>query len=803
MDVGLVGYFGFGNYGDDLFVQVHRSALPDAKLTILKGCDGIRRHDPVEVAQQDCIIIGGGDLVITSGFSERYWSPTLLQRPVFIVGVGVDNERGYSASAVRRMREFFQHQSVKLITARDEASMRWIRRHLQPRIAVEFYPDLVASLPMARLGSSTPTLGLVLRSGVPQDFDNLQRFLDHVVELGFRTVGIVLGTGLTCAQDLDIAGAIQTEDVVVCDSTDALTRALARCDIVASQRLHGCMAAMMMGIPAIGLRTTRKFHAWFEQFEPPPRLLSVDDPRLVGSLEWKLPPIDRERIASIRVGARSGVDRLAGVVSTVPRRRWEPPYHYYAPFDGPAERRARWSQLSPRLRSDPMAQLDLEQELTWYRSEIARWKGTEYLQSIDKHVENTAELAKLPPGSRAIVAIPVAAAAESETIYNTLSLYAQQGASWLACTTFLLFVNYPDSRMSEPGDGVRATIREIMRARDDFPQLRLAVIIEPFDAALPRRHQGIIGYVARRMYDLALMTVLRAIHDGLLAEGQDIILIRNDADAVGLSSRYLERMIDAAARHPSTDAFVGGIHWGTANYVGYPGFGVAMGFKEGIRAMTMRHDRYDRLPATNGTNVTVRMSTLAAVGGVGHSAYYGAGGDDVEIGTRINEARRRDGGGKRSIRYVTGSAIDATGERALSVYRTGKSVIHTWDTFNDGEGGYTKRCDAGDHVSDTPEGEDSATSIRRIEQAITDLVTHWYNERELAEAALRLMIGNRDGAGEPVYRTRWRNGRFELEFTKSGSEWITRRLEGYGERLRDRLYAVSNGHGPRMVAPLS
>ena len=802
MQVGLVGYFGFGNYGDELFVEIFRTAIPEATFTVLKGCDGVSAHDPVEIARQDCIVIGGGDLVISSGFSRRYWDPTLLSRPVFIVGVGVDSERGHSDAAVRRMRRFYQHDSVKLIAARDTASEHWIRRHLRPPVPVEVYPDLVASLPMRRRDDAPPVFGLVLRAQATQAAENAQRLVDRAAELGYRTANVVLGTGTTLAEDLPAARAVRTDELVVCHSSTEMTEALGGCALVASQRLHGCIAAMMMGIPTIGLRTVGKFDAWFGQFEPRPPIYRLDDPDLVATLDYPIESVDPATVATLQERARFALDRLAASIALVPLHHRSPGY-YYAHFDTSVDQRARMLQLSPRLRANPSAVLEPGRELAWYRDEIARWKGPEYLESLDKLVAEQPVLNELPPTTRAIVTIPVAAAAENETIYSTLSLYAQQREDWLRVTPILLYVNYADATSRDPEEtsAIATTIDEIQRARVDFPQLRMAVVVEPFDPALPRRHNGIIGYVGRRMYDLALMAALRAMTTGQLSPDRDILLIRNDADAAGMSATYLQRMITVAADRPTADAFVGGIYWGTANYDDYPGFGVAMAFKEGIRALTMRRGGYRRLPATNGSNVAIRMSTLAAVGGVGHSPYYGAGGDDVEISSRINQARHQTADVARPIRYVSGCAIDATGERPLGVYRTGKSVVHTWSTFNRGDRGYLRRGDAGGDEADDYGPEDPTTSIRRIEQAITDLVNHWYHDPDLTESALRLMIGSHDDAGAPTYQARWDENRFSFEFTDAGHSWLAGRLDRYGERLRNSLYGP-RGSSSRMVQSL-
>lgn len=72
MRVGLVGYFGFGNYGDELYIRVHQRLFAGHETRILQGCRAIAPHDPAEIDRQDLVVIGGGDLVDPSRYLARY-----------------------------------------------------------------------------------------------------------------------------------------------------------------------------------------------------------------------------------------------------------------------------------------------------------------------------------------------------------------------------------------------------------------------------------------------------------------------------------------------------------------------------------------------------------------------------------------------------------------------------------------------------------------------------------------------------------------------------------------------------------
>ena len=88
--VGLVGYYGWGNYGDELFLDVFREHFASA-LRLRTLVDGrsfrsvVRRLDS-GVRGSDAVLIGGGDLLVPWERSARYWKPAYLRRPLFVAG---------------------------------------------------------------------------------------------------------------------------------------------------------------------------------------------------------------------------------------------------------------------------------------------------------------------------------------------------------------------------------------------------------------------------------------------------------------------------------------------------------------------------------------------------------------------------------------------------------------------------------------------------------------------------------------------------------------------------------------------
>ncbi|XOT95774.1 polysaccharide pyruvyl transferase family protein, partial [Alcaligenes pakistanensis] len=124
--IGLVGFFGWGNFGDELFVRVFEEWL--GKSYELKIMNDLTHKPyfsrPLEelVDEVDAIVIGGGDLIIPWAMSDLYWREEYLKKPVFIVGVGVPTWSESNPKIVDRYKKFLTHENVKHVNVRDMES---------------------------------------------------------------------------------------------------------------------------------------------------------------------------------------------------------------------------------------------------------------------------------------------------------------------------------------------------------------------------------------------------------------------------------------------------------------------------------------------------------------------------------------------------------------------------------------------------------------------------------------------------------------------------------------------------------
>lgn len=267
MRIGLVGYLGWGNYGDELFVDAYHSTFanaPDVELEVL--------HDkfsepyfsmPVaeRVAQFDRIIIGGGDLIIPWSRSGLYWKREYLSKPVYLCGVEVPTWGGYNEDVVLGMREFFQHPNLKYIHARSSQSAEWIRKHLQPNVDVVEGTDIVCSLDFERGMRADRVFGIITRPQQKSNYGPIVALLERVAEAGWSVKHIPLAVGPTLMDDVKEAIELPfaPRTIAVARTIEQLTQEIATCTQVCSMKFHGCVVAEMSGVPTISLSRANKF----------------------------------------------------------------------------------------------------------------------------------------------------------------------------------------------------------------------------------------------------------------------------------------------------------------------------------------------------------------------------------------------------------------------------------------------------------------------------------------------------------------------------------------------------------------
>lgn len=493
--------------------------------------------------------------------------------------------------------------------------------------------------------------------------------------------------------------------------------------------------------------------------------------------------------------------------------------NYYNQYrNGYAERyESQLEDISPRLKENSNANLELGEEAARYKQWLASTRGSDYVDQIEQGINNSKELQQASGDIDFVATIPVAAVSESENIYNTLGLLARQDNDDIEKSLILLNVNWLDEARSDPekAANILRTMAEINRARKDFPHLRIATIEREYNREAVEKTGGVIGYVAQDLQSAALLWLQQQIENGKRSPSQDAIIQRYDADIRGMSKHAWRDIRRAFSKYPETDIFKGVTRFGTDQYEKYPGFGLVMDMETNISAISA----IEGAVHTGGANFGARASTVAAVNGIGDvRAYSGAGSDDVKIGTRINTARAgrftddSNGGyynysgnvsvniNRRVGRLIGGSTVDTDAERFISRYMDGKFWQSVWSNesgsgaFSDGAGGYSPRTSGG-HNRQNRSDKLSARMIKALELNMSEELSTVSLEHQ--RRVLSVLFKNTPGAYtlEDVD-----DGKVKFKFTKAGRKYIKRYLRGDETRKYNLLYGkkpYKDGRGHR------
>lgn len=326
LKVGLVGFFGWGNFGDELFVKVFEQWLGTKfELFVLNDL----AHKPyfsrpiTEVlAEVDAIVIGGGDLIIPWAKSELYWRDEYLDKPVFIVGVGVPTWRKANPQIIQQYKSFLTHSNVSYINVRDRESAFWINKYISPRIQVDHSVDIVFSLTMPpRDISPEKYLGIVTRDrkGASDDLAQVTLLANKAIAEGYKIKHIILGIGevgkrdFQRSHDLDLADKV----VVYSDSLSKLCSEISSCAILASMKFHGTVVAINYGIPSIVLSSTDKNRNLMRMIERKELLSSLNDDSLPDRLHPFVPVIPYSTIKLLRQRAEKTMSDLMVKMSDI------------------------------------------------------------------------------------------------------------------------------------------------------------------------------------------------------------------------------------------------------------------------------------------------------------------------------------------------------------------------------------------------------------------------------------------------------------------------------------------------------
>lgn len=331
--VGLVGFFGWGNYGDELMRTVWQTQLPFETGLVhdIMGKPYFTRAVSSIAQEFDAFVIGGGDLILPRRVSALYWNRAWLTKPCFVAGIGVALEDSATRPDVGpRIGAFLENANVHHISTRDAASAQWIKDHA-PTTDPGTSPDLAFALPLETHDDAAHTpppstgprrMGIVVRKNLtPEIAPAVERMTNWARARGMTAEFLVAALGSEADDELaTITRHWPDSPVRVEPSVSAITRALRDYDVVASAKFHVSLMAVRQGVPVVTLRSTHKITQLAGQLQDPglAELISSEHPdedidRLVQR------SIDTDAVSQLERSAQREVQRVVAALQDIRR----------------------------------------------------------------------------------------------------------------------------------------------------------------------------------------------------------------------------------------------------------------------------------------------------------------------------------------------------------------------------------------------------------------------------------------------------------------------------------------------------
>ncbi len=325
----VLGYYGFGNAGDEAVLWAMRQhlqeLLPDLQLCVLSadpertaalhGTEAVPRTDAWAVRRairsSEVVISGGGSLFqdATSWRSPLFYAGlhelSCAERKTLVVyaqGVG-PLHRGLSRWATRRAM-----QRAARLTVRDPQSAQLLARLGVPG-PIEVVCDPVFGVPVPEANGPSPWIGVSVRPWPTVSLGPLAEAVARAQEaLGLPVRVVCFHEALDRRVCEELARHLRAEDLVVVTAPTEAWRAFCGACLVVAMRLHALLLATLAGAVPVGIAYDPKVQALADQL-PGMEVVSPEE-LSCGALQTAVARAWRDRV-SRTVALRAAVHRLS------------------------------------------------------------------------------------------------------------------------------------------------------------------------------------------------------------------------------------------------------------------------------------------------------------------------------------------------------------------------------------------------------------------------------------------------------------------------------------------------------------
>lgn len=273
MKIGISGYFGYQNFGDEIFLETWKQIFHDHDVVALTG------HE--DISDIDKIIIGGGDLVNPRIFSSAYWRPEFLFKDTYVYGVGIPNNTGVNQDELIKYTAFLN--KCKYVGFRDY----WSRDYAIQNGIIgndSFVHEDVAwayKIPFIKFNKwsrENKVIGMTVRSATILNIDNMLELAKYIIRKGYNIVMIPLQPAnrddwadreLNLKFISDILREHPNANVECapdCFDIDNKINLIKTLDMYITQRMHGMLMSLRTGQKTMTIGKSNKFNRIIEKF---------------------------------------------------------------------------------------------------------------------------------------------------------------------------------------------------------------------------------------------------------------------------------------------------------------------------------------------------------------------------------------------------------------------------------------------------------------------------------------------------------------------------------------------------------
>lgn len=261
MRIGISGYLGYQNFGDEIFLKTWQQVFKEHEVSAFMVYDDIKSFDR--------IVIGGGDLIDVNRMTNAYWKPKLLEKPTYVYGVGVifRSEPEINLEELNHYRCFLSQ--CKSLSCRDSNSVRFAKHHnLYTNISTVEDVAWSYNIPSFKLNKfntkKNGIVGVSLRQNSATDWDMIYNFLAKIsneYELMFIPLHpspIEELGDQKFHEDLkqSVLNVNPDAHINVCSfehDIDHKIKFIEQCDGYITQRFHGVLMSLRVKTPVLSL----------------------------------------------------------------------------------------------------------------------------------------------------------------------------------------------------------------------------------------------------------------------------------------------------------------------------------------------------------------------------------------------------------------------------------------------------------------------------------------------------------------------------------------------------------------------